>query len=87
MKYYFCLVPRNQQLNGTNVGRTYAYQHKDKWIEAPSDFANFLTVGYVKGVDHVVVDNKAYSMMKSYIDIAGKFVVFVCTESISGCDV
>lgn len=88
MNYYFCLVNNTDKSTGVNVGRTYAYQHRSEWISIPgSDISQYLTTGYVKGVDYVVYNNKAYMIMKSYLDLNEKFVVLVCTESISGCDI
>ena len=86
MKYYFCLVNEKDRTNGTNIGKTYAYQNRSKWVEAHESIKDFLTVGYVKGVDHVVVNGKVYALMKTYIDTDDDFIVFVCVESVSGCD-
>ena len=86
MKYYFCLVSAKDTMNGTNIGKTYAYNNRSKWVEASSNISEYLTAGYTKGVDHVVVDNKAYMIMKSFIDVSENFVVLVCSESVSGCD-
>lgn len=86
MKYYFCLVDKSNVSTGTNVGKTFAYKNRSKWIEAKDGIHNYLTAGYMKGVDFVVLDGKAYMIMKSYIDLTENFVVLVCTESVAGCD-
>jgi len=86
MKYYFCLVSDKERNSGINIGKTYAYNHRSSWIEGPDGIHNYLTAGYMKGVDFVVSNNKAYMIMKSYIDVTENFVVIVAVESISGCD-
>ena len=88
MKYFFCLINKEDKINGVNLGRTFAYEHRSDWVEGDGEeISKYLSSGYVKGVDHVVYRNKAYMVIKSYTDIEGKFVVFICTESVSGCDV
>ena len=84
MKYYFCLVPKEDSV-GTNIGRTYAYKNRDKWIEC-TDMATYLSAGYVKGVDHTIYNGKAYAITKTYLDLDEKIGLFVCVESVSGCD-
>lgn len=86
MKYYFCLVDKDSVATGTNVGKSYAYKNRSKWIEAKDGIHNYLTAGYMKGVDFIVHKNKAYMIMKSYIDVSENFVVLVCAESVAGCD-
>lgn len=86
MKYFFCFIPKEDAKHGSNIGKIYAYKNKAKWVEA-NWLSGFLTVGYVKGCDFVVNDNKTYLIMKSFIDITEKSVVFLAVESISGCDV
>lgn len=86
MKYYFCLVSDQDRITGTNIGKTYAYKNRSKWIPGGNDIHNYLTAGYMKGVDFVVVEGKAYMIMKSYIDLTENFVVIVCVESVAGCD-
>ena len=91
--YYFCLVPKedlnnngmNFTMNGINVGRTYAYNHRSSWIKLTEAEA-YLGAGYVKGVDNVTHNGKAYGIMKNYIDLDEGFIVFVCSESVQGCD-
>ena len=47
MKYYFCLVPKEDKNSGVNIGKTYAYKNKSKWVEAPADeFCKYLTIYY-----------------------------------------
>ena len=86
MKMYFCPVSYEETKSGLAVGRANAFKDESKWVEAPDDFVTYLTAGYVKGVDYVVINDKAYMLMKSYLDPANDRVVIVCTESISGCD-
>lgn len=86
MKYFFCFIPKEDAKSGLNIGKTYAYKNKAKWVET-NWIGGFLTVGYVKGCDFVVHNGKTYSIMKSYTDIADKSVVFLAVESISGCDI
>ena len=52
-----------------------------------SGIDTFLAAGYVKGVDHFTYNNKAYIIMKSFIDLNEKFVVVVAVESTNGCDI
>ena len=85
MKYYFCLVPEQDAKNGVNIGRSYAYKNRSKWIEK-SNLEGYLTVGYVQGVDLVTHNNKAYMIRKTFIDLDEDFLVFVCTESTIGAD-
>ena len=87
MTYYFSLVPFEDSKNGVNLGCTYAYAHRDKWVQGPADVSDFLAAGYVKGIDHVRYNGKAYSILRSYVDLDEDFVVIVCTESVTGCDI
>lgn len=86
MKYFFCLIPDKDARDGVNIGRTYAYKNRAKWKEV-SGISEYLTAGYVKGVDFIVVDDVAYEMKKTYLDANEKFIVILATESISGCDI
>lgn len=85
MKYYFCLVPAEDAKNGANIGKTYAYKNRSKWIEK-SVFDGNLTVGFNQGVDFIVHDNKAYMLKKNFIDIDEGFFVLLCIESTIGAD-
>ena len=85
MKYYFCLVPDSDG-GGINIGRRYAYNNRDKWVEGSDDISTYLASGYTNGVDYVVLNGLAYQIKKSYIDLEENFVVIVCKESIEGCD-
>jgi hypothetical protein len=84
MKYYFCLIPADKA-KGANVGRRFAYEHKELWVEGTS-LSTYLTTGYVKGVDYVTKDGKAYLLMKTYLDLDNNQAVIVATESTYGCD-
>ena len=86
MKYYACLIPKEDGKIGLNVGRYYTYQHRREWVDA-SGIDTFLAAGYVKGGDHFTYNNKAYIIMKSFIDLNEKFVVVVAIESTNGCDI
>ena len=87
MTIFFCPISNEEVKKGTSVGRTYAYANKSKWVQAPAETGIYLTAGYVKGVDHVVIDGKAYMLMKTYIDISENSIVILCTESVLGCDI
>lgn len=87
MTYNFFLIDKKDAQDGTRVGYAYAVANKDKWISVDgSALASFLTIGYVKGCDYIVHDEKAYMILKSYTDIDDKSTLIVATESISGCD-
>lgn len=86
MKIYFYPVPYDETKNGLAVGRVNAWKNESKWVEAPADFNEYLTAGYVKGVDHIVINDKAYMMMKTYMDLSNDRLVIICTESVTGCD-
>ena len=88
MKYYFCLISKEEAKTPNNLGRHYVFSHRDKWIEN-TDVAPYLTAGYVKGVDFVEHEGKAYMLMKSFINIdpGEAFVVFMTVESTMGCDI
>lgn len=88
MKYYFCLLSKDDVPAGTNPGRRIVYENRSEWVEKPADeISKYLTAGYVKGVDYVVSNNKAYWIYKSFIDIDEDFVVIAAVESITGCDI
>lgn len=86
MKYFFCFLTHEEGKDGTNLGRTFAYANKARWKEA-TNINEFLTVGFNKGTDFVVHENKAYVLLKSFLDIKDKQVVFIAVEDISGCNV
>ena len=86
MKYFFCLLTHVEASNGVNIGKTFAYANRGRWIQC-DDVAAFITVGFNRGNDYVVNDNKAYNILKSYTDLAHKQVVFVCAEDVSGCNI
>lgn len=87
MKYFFCLVNNGDLPVGSNPGRRFVYENRDKWIEkSGEDYSRYLTAGYVKGVDYVTYKGKAYWMLKSFVDLEEDFIVIVCTESLTGCD-
>lgn len=85
MKYFFCLVPK-EKASGINIGRRYAYDNRDKWVEGDIELSTYLASGYTNGVDFVVYNGIAYYVKKSYLDLQENFVVLVCKESIEGCD-
>ena len=86
MKIFFCPISHEETKNGTSIGCSFAYANKSRWVQAPDDVTSYLTAGYAKGVDHIIVKNKAYMIMKTYIDVTENQIVMVCTESILGCD-
>ena len=86
MKYYFCLVDGIKAKSGLNIGRKYAYENRNTWVEGAEDLPLYLTAGYMKGTDFVTYQGKAYYIMKTYIDLDEDFVLLVCKESIMGCD-
>ena len=86
MNYYFCLIDAESAKLGTNLGRKYVYDHESEWILADPKLSTYLTTGYVKGVDYCVKNNKAYALLKSFIDLETKCVILLCKESTFGCD-
>ena len=86
VNYYFCLIDAESAKLGTNLGRKYVYDHESEWVLADSNISTYLTTGYVKGVDYCVTDNKAYSLLKTFIDLEKKCVIILCKESSFGCD-
>lgn len=85
MTYNFCLVPWEEVKKGTTLGRDWAEAHRDEWVSREPD--PYLGAGYVKGVDHIVFGGKAYAIQKTYIYLDEDMIMFLCTESISACDV
>lgn len=86
MKYYFCLVPKNEN-QPRNMGMTYTYEHRSNWIAVDGDeYCKYLTAGYMKGVDFTVYKGKCYMIMKTFLDLEENFVVMLCTESAYGSD-
>lgn len=83
MTYKFCLVPFEDVKKGA-VGWAYAKENESKWMEYNPE--PYLAAGYVKGVDHVIKDDKAYAIMKSYINLSEDYILHVCAESTQGCD-
>ena len=87
MTYNFFLLNRDDAKDGTRIGYAYAKLKESEWISKNSDqLAAYLTVGFVKGCDHVVHDGKAYAIMKTYTDLDNNATLFVCVESTVGCD-
>ncbi len=87
MNYNFFLIDRKDAQDGTRIGYAYAKLHESDWISVSSDdVKDYLTVGFVKGCDYVVNDGKAYAIMKTYTDLQDKSTLFICVESIAGCD-
>lgn len=87
MTYNFFLLDRNDAKDGTRIGYAYAKLNESKWISKDSgSLGAYLTVGFVKGCDHVVHDGKAYSIIKTYTDIDNDATLFICVESTVGCD-
>lgn len=86
MDMYFCLVSAKDAANPVNLGWEYCKKHESEWVQGNPETERYLTIGIVKGIDHVVVNNKAYGLLKSYQDLDKKINVFVCVESLQGCD-
>lgn len=87
MKINLCLLPKEDAEKPVNTGSTYVMKHKSDWVELPEEFAgNFVTVGYVKGVDFVYYKEKTYMILKSFIIPEQSTAVLLCKESVSGCD-
>ena len=84
MKTYALLIPKNHNV-GLNVGGAYYRAHKNERIELVDN--DYLTVGYVKGVDYFSKDGKSYQLMKTHIDLDDMTVTFMAVESINGCDI
>lgn len=84
MTYKFCLVPFDVVKKGA-VGWAYAKENESKWEEYNPE--PYLAAGYVKGVDHIIKDDKAYAIMKSYINLSENYILHICAESTQGCDI
>lgn len=88
MKYYFCLISSEEAKTPQNLGRHFVFTHRDRWIENTA-VAPYLTAGYVKGVDFVEHEGKAYMILKTFINIdpGEPFVAILAAESTMGCDI
>ena len=87
MTYNFFLLSKDDALDGTKIGYAYAKLNEDKWISVDgSSLAAFLTIGFVKGCDYIVHEDKAYGIMKSYTDIDNSATLIIAVESTVGCD-
>lgn len=80
-----CLVP-NKDNKAVNLGMRYCYEHKSDWKDI-SQFKDTLTVGYVKGIDHVVYKGVCYLIWKGFFDPEENAYILLCIESTSGCDI
>ena len=85
MNIKFCLVKRDDAINPVNMGAKYVIDHKSDWVDG-SYFKDFITVGYMKGCDFIVYENKAYSIKKSYLFPEDSTIVVLADESVQGCD-
>lgn len=85
MKYYFCLVKKEDDVP-LNMGYKYIKDHESDWIEGNNTIYEYLTAGYVKGIDFVVKDAIAYMIWKSYIMPDEDCVVILAKESSQACD-
>lgn len=86
MKQKFCLINKENYTSGAVVGLDYALKHKSEWVDVPKELEIYLTAGYVKGVDHIVMKKKAYMLMKTYIMPEDGIILIIAVESTSGCD-
>lgn len=87
MKYKFLLISKEDAINPVNLGAKFVYDHKSEWLDESADeWCKYLTAGYVKGVDFVMKNNKAYMLLKSYLDLDADTVIFLCQESKYGAD-
>lgn len=86
MKYFFMLVTYEESYNPSSSGWTFALKNKDRWVAAPDNISQYLTAGYVTGIDYVTVGEKAYYLRKSFINLDEDAVVILCVESKQGCD-
>lgn len=84
MAHYFCLQPKEDN-KPQNTGSRYVFNNKDKWVSGDK-VADYLTVGFTKGIDHVYYKNKTYSLYKVFMEPDSGNVIFLCLESIQGCD-
>lgn len=85
MDFYFYIIS-NDDYTGGKLGWADALANKDKWIQC-NEVKEYLAAGYVNGVDHVVYENKAAYIKKTYINLEEKYVVHVCALSKAGCDI
>lgn len=87
MDYKFFLLDKNDAKDGTRIGYAYAKANESKWITKDSStLRDYLTIGFVKGCDHIVYEDKVYSLMKTYTNIEDGYTLFIGVESIAGCD-
>lgn len=86
MEYKFFLLSAKDAKDPGKMGWAYALHKKDEWVSNPEEVP-FLTVGYNKGSDYIVVNDVAYMIYKSFTDITNDFILFFCIESEFGCDV
>lgn len=86
MTYNAFLVSADDSKDGLKIGYAYAKANKDRWIKM-KDPEGFITVGYNKGSDFLIHDDKAYQIVKSYFDMDEGSCLIVATECISGAEV
>ena len=86
MKYFFCLLTAEEGKNGLNIGRTFAYNNRSRWIQCDA-VSQYITVGFNIGTDCIVHDNKAYRLLKSYTNIDTKEIVLIAVEDTTGCNI
>ena len=85
MQYCFMLLTNEERKDPTKFGYNYAKTRESDWITMDNDVGEYMS-GAVKGVDYLFYNNKSYMIHKRYLDLAGKKVIVICTESPSSCD-
>lgn len=84
---YACIVPEKDQKNSVNLGLNYALDHRSEWVSVPQGLSVLIVPGFTKGIDHIVVNNKAYIIWKDYAMPNEDIFLMLCRESLAGCDI
>ena len=86
MKYKFMFVNESAVEHPEMYGYAYAVENKNEWVEN-NNVHEYLTAGYVRGVDYVVNNDIAYYVRKTYLDITGNLIIFVCERCVNPIDI
>ena len=87
METFFCLMTPEQFEDPTNVGWNFCKAHKSEWVKGNAETDRYLTVGFVKGCDFAIFNDKVYFLHKVFQDLNNKYTVILCRESTMSCDV
>ena len=87
--YYFFPLTKEEFENPNNRGRTYTFQNRSRWVGPKEEplLNSWANLGFAKGCNYIVHDGKAFMIYKAYLDLVEDFCVFLCTESVQGCDI